>query len=156
MRGYLVPEPDRNPGLVADCETLLGLRDQLAGLVLLNWGLGTPLEQWAGVRVSGEPRRVTGLKFRLWSGVHHHESLRLIGHIPPAIADLDQLQTLDLSGHTFFDDVPRELERLAHLRELNLRLYLGAGLSGCLSAAFVEQLDEAHGVLRICDQGSTP
>lgn len=154
--GYVVPEPASNPGLVADCETLMGLRDTLAGPTILNWGAGPPLEQWAGVQVSGEPRRVTGLKFRLWQGVHGHESLRLIGHIPPAIGDLDQLQTLDLSGHRFFDDVPRELERLTHLRELDLRLYLGAGLSGCLSAAFVEQLDEAHGVLHICEQESTP
>ena len=151
MRGYLVPELDRNPGLVADCETLLGLRDTLAGPTILKWGLGTPLQQWAGVQISGEPRRVTGLKFRLWQGVHGHESLRLVGHIPRAIADLDQLQTLDLSGHTFFDDVPRELERLAHLRELNLRLHRGAWMSGCLSAAFVEQLEVAEGV-RVCGQ----
>ena len=107
-----------------------------------------------GVQVSGEPRRVTGLKFRLRQGVHGHESLRLIGHIPPAISDLDQLQTLDLSGHRFFDEVPRDLERLANLRELDLRLYLGARLSGCLSAAFVEQLDVAEGVLYICEPES--
>ena len=154
--GYVVPNPDHNPGLVGDCETLMGLRDTLAGPTLLNWGAGTPLAQWAGVQVSGEPRRVTGLKFRLWQGVQGHESLRLIGHLPPAIGDLDQLQTLDLSGHRFFDDVPRELERLAHLRELDLRLYGGAWIAGCLSAAFVEQLDEAHGVLRICEKESTP
>ena len=68
MRGYLVPQPDRNPGLVADCETLLGLRDTLAGPTILNWGLGTPLQQWAGVQISGEPRRVTGLKFQTRAG----------------------------------------------------------------------------------------
>ena len=99
---------------------------------------------------------MTGLKFRLWQGVQGHESLRLIGHLPPAIGDLDQLQTLDLSGHRFFNEVPRELERLAHLRELDLRaLPRGAWIAGCLSAAFVEQLDEAHGVLRICGQESS-
>ena len=57
---YVVPKPASNPGLVADCETLLGLRDQLAGYVLLNWGPGTPLAQWAGVQISGEPPRGDG------------------------------------------------------------------------------------------------
>ena len=48
MRGYLVPELDRDFGPVGDCETLLALRDRLAGQTLLNWGPGTPLAQWAG------------------------------------------------------------------------------------------------------------
>ena len=155
VRGDVVPAPNCNPGLVGNCETLQALRDRLAGPTPLNWGAGTPLAPWAGIQVSGEPSRVTGLKFRLWQGVHRHESLRLIGHLPPAIGDLDQLQTLDLSGHRFFNEVPRELEGLAHLRELDLRLYGGAWIAGCLSAAFVEQLDEAHGVLRICGQESS-
>jgi len=63
VRGYLVPEPNHACRLVADCETLMGLRDTLAGPTTLNWGLGPPLAQWPGVQVSGEPRRVTGLKF---------------------------------------------------------------------------------------------
>ncbi len=151
--GDVVPNPEANSGLVADCETLMGLRDTLAGPTLLNWGAGTPLEQWAGVQVSGEPRRVTGLKFEFWYGAYSDDSLQLIGRVPPAIADLDQLQTLDLSGHTFFDEIPRELERLAQLRELNLRLHRGAWMSGCLSAGFVEQLDVAEGV-RACGQES--
>ena len=149
--GYVVPDPNHNPGLVADCETLMALRDTLSGPTLLNWGAATPLDQWAGVQLSGEPRRVTGLKFRLRYGAHSHESLELVGRIPPTIGDLDQLQTLDLSGHTFFDDVPREIERMAHLRELDLRLHRGAWMGGCLSAAFVEQLEVAEGV-RVCGQ----
>ena len=60
----MAPQPDRNPGLLADCETLLRLWDQLAGYGLLNWGLGMPLAQWTGVQLSGEPARVTGLNFR--------------------------------------------------------------------------------------------
>ncbi len=69
--GYVVPNPASSPGLVADCETLLGLRDQLAGYVLLNWGPGTPLAQWVGVQISGEPPRVTGLKFRFRHPDHY-------------------------------------------------------------------------------------
>ena len=85
-QGYVVPDPDRNPGLVADCETLMGLRDTLAGPTILNWGPGTPLEQWAGVQLSGEPPRVTGLKFRRWEGVHHHDSHELPGCLDPNFA----------------------------------------------------------------------
>ena len=153
--GYVVANPNLNPRLVADCEVLMRLRDTLAGPTLLNWGAGTPLAQWAGVQVSGEPRRVTGLKFRLWEGVHRHDSHQLIGRLPPALSDLDQLQTLDLAGHTFFDDIPRQLEHLAHLRELDLRLHGGVWMSGCLSAGFLEQLESAEGV-RVCGQEGGP
>ena len=152
--GYVVPNPEANPGLVADCETLMAMRDTLAGPTIVNWGAGTPLEQWVGVQISGEPLRVTGLWFEHRDGRHGHESHELIGRLPPAIGDLDQLRTLDLSGHTFFDEVPRELERLRHLRELNLWLYGGARLDGCLSAAFVEQLEVAEGVW-VCAQESS-
>ena len=38
--GHVVADPDRNPGLVRDCETLMGIRDTLAGR--LNWtGINT-------------------------------------------------------------------------------------------------------------------
>ena len=79
--GYVVPDPASNSGLVADCETLLGLRDQLAGYVLLNWGPGTPLAQWVGVQLSGEPARVTGLNFRFRNPDHY-----LGGCLDPAFA----------------------------------------------------------------------
>ncbi len=138
--------------LVADCKTLLGLRDGLAGQTILNWGAGTPLAQWAGVQVSGEPLRVTGLGFKLRVRVHGHESHRLqFGRLAPAIGNLDQLQTLDLCCHKLLGTFPPELERLRHLRDLNLWLHGGARLDGCLSAAFVEQLEVAEGV-RVCGQ----
>lgn len=92
MRGYVAPQPDRNPGLVADCETLLQQRDQLAGHVLLNWGPSTPLAQWAGVQVSGEPARVTGLNFRL-----RHPDYDLGGCLDPAFAaQLDEVSNVKL------------------------------------------------------------
>ena len=71
MRGYVAPERYRLPGPAVDGETLLGLRDQLAGYVLLNWGPGTPLAQWVGVQLSGEPARVTGLNFRFRHPDHY-------------------------------------------------------------------------------------
>ncbi|MCY3748218.1 MAG: hypothetical protein OXG64_02885 [Chloroflexi bacterium] len=86
----MAPQPDRNPGLVADCETLLQQRDQLAGHVLLNWGPGTPLAQWTGVQLSGEPRRVTGLNFRFRHADHY-----LGGCLDPAFAaQLDEVSNV--------------------------------------------------------------
>lgn len=147
-----MPEPNHARRLVADCETLMGLRDGLAGQTILHWGAGTPLAQWAGVQVSGEPRRVTGLKFRPRQDVRWDESHRLqFGRLAPAIGKLDQLRTLDLCCHKLLGTFPPELERLRHLRELNLRLYGDARLDGCLNAAFVEQLKVAEGV-RVCGQ----
>ncbi len=69
--GYVVPSPASNPGLVADCKTLLGLRDQLAGYGVLNWSPGTPLAHWFGIEISGEPPRVTGLNFRFRHADHY-------------------------------------------------------------------------------------
>ena len=153
--GDVVPNPEANPGLVRDCETLMGLRDGLAGQTILNWGAGTPLAQWAGVQISGEPRRVTGLKLGMRPGIHGHESHRLqFGRLAPAIGNLDQLQTLDLCCHKLLGTFPPELEGLQHLRELNLRLHGGARLDGCLSGGFVEQLEVAEGV-RVCGQESS-
>ncbi len=92
--GYVVPDPASNAGLVADCETLLGLRDQLAGYVLLNWGPGTPLAQWAGVQLSGEPARVTGLNFRF-----RHPDHYLGGCLDPAFAaQLAEVSHVKLCG----------------------------------------------------------
>ena len=70
--GLVIPEPDRKSGLVSDCETLMRVRDTLAGktvwrpfsergvggimethssTVVLNWGPGTSIDQWTGVGV---------------------------------------------------------------------------------------------------------
>ena len=49
--GFVVPNPDENPGLVADCETLMAIRDRLAGDLLLNWSAAVPLIEWWGVGV---------------------------------------------------------------------------------------------------------
>ena len=68
--GYVVPEPEVKPGLVEDCEVLVGLRDALFGEDDSNWSPGTPISQWVGVTVEGDPARVTALempKYRLVS-----------------------------------------------------------------------------------------
>ena len=48
--GAAVPDPENNPGLVADCEALLAARDELAGNGRLNWSAGRALARWEGIR----------------------------------------------------------------------------------------------------------
>ena len=57
--GTAVSAPANNPGLVEDCETLLGLKAELAGTATLNWSATTAIASWDGVSVSGTPLRVT-------------------------------------------------------------------------------------------------
>ena len=61
--GYVVSEPRGNGGLAQDCLVLLRMRDTLSGSGVLDWSSDTPITEWAGVRVDGEPLRVRGLDF---------------------------------------------------------------------------------------------
>ena len=52
--------PD-NTALVSDCETLLNIRNILAGTASLNWAADTPIKSWDGISVGGTPLRVTDI-----------------------------------------------------------------------------------------------
>ena len=112
----LVPEPEANPGLVADCETLLRLRETLAGRTFLNWG-ERPITEWEGVTLNGEPLRV------------HEVSLSgLSGALPKELTDLSELRVLALQGTPYGKGsdkltgaIPAELGKLSKLEHLNLR-----------------------------------
>ena len=43
-----VPKPEDNPVLVRDCESLLGLRDTVAGSAELKWSEDIPIGAWEG------------------------------------------------------------------------------------------------------------
>lgn len=114
-KGYVVPKPGANPGLVRDCEALVGVRDALFGEDDSNWSPGTPISQWVGVTVDGDPPRVTALempKYRLVSVPERP--------IPEALSALTHLHTLDLSQSRFVGAIPRELMRLDSLAHLDL------------------------------------
>ena len=96
-------------GAASDCETLLGLRDALAGAGMLDWVLSTPMIEWEGVTV--ESGRVTKLELR---------AKGLSGTIPAGLGDLEQLTHLDLQGNEFTGGIPSELGRLGQLTYLNL------------------------------------
>ena len=109
--GTAVPEPAANPGLVHDCETLLGLRDVLAGTAELDWGSDRAISEWDGVVVGGSPPRVHELRLL---------GRRLRGMIPAAMGDLAQLRTLDLGQNFLEGTTPPRLGTLTELVRLDL------------------------------------
>ena len=59
--GIVVADPDAHRGLVIDCANLLGAKTQLTAPDPLNWGGDTPIAEWDGVSLGGDPPRVWGL-----------------------------------------------------------------------------------------------
>ena len=127
--GFVVPQPEANPGLVRDCEVLLRVQGSLAGTRPLFWDGNTPIDQWAGVglelhewspqawRLEGRPPRVRTLN--LW-GVAFN------GTLAPELSELTELQSLVIPGW-WGDDrgylsgtIPPGLGRLSNLLNLDL------------------------------------
>ena len=108
--GAAVPAVAADPGLVRDCETLLAIRDVLAGGAELDWSADRPITEWEGVELGGVPPRVSGLKLG-WRG--------LSGVIPSELAGLTQLRALELGGNLLGGGIPPELGSLAELQELS-------------------------------------
>ncbi len=134
--GLAVPDPDANPGLVADCEALLAARDALRGGVRLDWGYDRSITHWQGVLLDGEPKRVVGLRLaaRNLNGILPPELGRLerlrylnlrsnllTGSIPPELGQLGELESLQLQWNLLGGPLPSALEGLKRLRVLNLR-----------------------------------
>ena len=109
--GGAVSNSGSNPDMVADCETLLGLRDALAGTTLLDWTTDTPIEDWDGVTVSGSPKRVTEVAL---------DESGLNGEVPGGLGQLTALTVLSLSGNSLKGSIPDELGSLSNLTELSI------------------------------------
>ena len=135
--GIVVKDPEANPGLVRDCEVLVGMRVRLMGTVPLNWDRDMPISRWEGVILSkGSPsqQRVWGFSLPKRGAV---------GHLPHGVTELEELWRLDLSGNELTGEIPSELSNLTGLRELDLS---GNDLSGPIppqlgSLAALEQLN---------------
>ena len=123
--GFVVDAPAENPGLVRDCETLLGLRDELFGGQPVNWGPGAPITQWLGITIAGTPSRVMGLML---------DRLSLPRPLPPALGDLQQLRVLTLAYSGISGSIPPELGDLTQLQVLVIRGSVGGRLSGSIPA----------------------
>ena len=132
--GFVVPDPSENQGLVQDCETLLSIRNALAGEnVVLGWSVNTPISEWPGVGQWGEPVRVRGLTLRPYVAgsfppgigmLSELEELRigssLTGPIPPELGDLTKLRLVQLESNQLTGEIPAELGKLNGLESLNL------------------------------------
>ena len=107
------------PGLLADREYLLALRDPLAGTGGLNWSAGTAVSQWEGVTAEGSPPRVTELRL---------SGLGLSGEMWGWLGDLTELRELWLDDNPLTGGIPSKLVNLDKLTHL----YLGGSLFGCV------------------------
>ncbi len=139
--GLVVPDPEDNPGLVHDCEVLLGIRDTLGGRATLIWNFHLPILAWEGVEIEGDPPRVQvldlskkgltgiippelgqltelrGISFRNWP----EQSINMLtGPIPPELGNLSKLEWLALDFNFLSGSIPEELGKLEHLRGLFL------------------------------------
>ena len=107
-----VPDAANNPDLVADCETLLSVRETLSGTTgTLNWAANVPIDNWSGIAVEGTPLRVS--KLNLYTE-------RLNGTIPPELSNLSGLQWIDFHVNQLSGTIPAELGKLANLTHLRL------------------------------------
>ena len=118
-KGYVVPQPRRNRGLVQDCEALIRARyklvgDKLAGEAYLNWGAAFRIADWQGVTVAGDPPRVRRLE------LHRANSPPLTGFLPPELGRLSKLEELLIAQHELTGGIPAELGNLTELRTLVL------------------------------------
>ena len=161
--GIVVSEPQDHPGLVANCEVLLGLRDQLAGDRGLNWSADILITEWDGIAVGdfgvktlelGDneltgviPPELGDLSQLEWLSLYDNE---LTGVIPPELGDLSQLEWLDLGGNELTGSIPPELSQLVALRGLYL---YGNELVGSIPAE-LSQLTDLRG-LRLDNNGLT-
>ena len=133
VNGIVVSEPQDHPGLVADCEVLLGLRDHLAGDRGLNWSADIPIAQWDGIAVGDSgvktlelgdseltgvvPPELGRLRELEWLSLYDN---KLTGSIPAELGQLSQLEWLDLGGNMLIGSIPPELGRLSQLEWLDL------------------------------------
>ncbi len=75
-----------------------------------NWLTDVPLGDWHGVEINGEGR-VISLEL-LENG--------LVGHLPPELGDLAELERLELDANQLVGSIPRELGSLSNLRWLSV------------------------------------
>ena len=128
-----VAQPEATPSLVRDCEALVRLRNAFGPLAA--WTTYTPLADWPGVVVRGNPPRVRELRLRdnvkgtippqignltMLEELTLEGNDLLSGQIPPELGKLTMLRTLDLSNNSLSGPIPPELGDLTMLRTLDL------------------------------------
>ena len=136
--------PSGSAALIADCETLLGMKSALRGSAKLNWWAGRSIEKWNGIKIEGG--RVVELSL---------PNRKLDGVLPVGLGNLTALSTLDLSGNSLTGTVPASLNNLTALTKWRLA---GNSFSGCIpyNLAQMSDSDAASLNLPTCDEGPTP
>ena len=138
-----------NPGLAADCDTLLAIKSTLRVTgwldydradwrdhgAWLNWSAAAPMRFWQVITLGGTPQRVTGLDFsdtresvkvyharlrRFVDSEHYTRQWTLRGVIPTQLGNLTALETLDLGGSELTGVIPTQLGSLTKLTRLDL------------------------------------
>ena len=104
-------ECSESEGLASDCAILLSIQTKLAGDAALDWSEESPVTDWEGVVVGGQPPRVLSLNLT---------TAGLTGVIPPELGDLSELRFLHLYGNDLSGRIPSELGRLSYLDTLDL------------------------------------
>ena len=138
--GYVVLDPQDNPGLVQDCETLLRARRALAGDGFLNWGAEVRITEWDGVRFvsfsNAFPNESNGQSDRDIKSPPRVRGLYLFGMrgtLPPELGDLTALEWLWFGVHGgssgSMGSIPPELGNLTNLTHI---LIYRAGLVGSI------------------------
>ncbi len=100
-----------NTWLISDCETLLSVRDTLAGRGSLGWSADIPMTDWQGITLRGSPVRVAWLDIRAGG---------LDGSVPSELGRLSSLTYLNLRNNSLKGFIPSELGNLTNLRVLGL------------------------------------
>ena len=110
--GVVIPDPENNPELVADCEALLEAAPVLIGeegSEAINWSDDIPILEWTGVLASSG--RVTALDLSF---------MRLSGQLSPRLAELSQLTLISVRYNDLSGPIPTKFARLTNLAWLLL------------------------------------
>ena len=115
------PETGPSASLYCDKEVLLAVRDRLRNDrkdLLQTWQPDNSVENFEGVILGDDPRRVIGLEM---VGVHcRFAPCRFIGTVPWQLSRLPWLERLVLRDNGLFGSIPPELGQLPRLWKLDL------------------------------------